>query len=401
MPWRDKYKEKAKKAINKPARHGIDIDILEFNPRMAGEEIDLSASRDLLEAVGIDVEEKNRAGSFYQLESQVISAIAKQPGIEILSMEEAIEKYGKDMEEYFWKAVNVDADKYTAIAELMGKGGYFIRVKKGHKIEFPVQACLLMEQNQSLQAPHNIIIAEEGSEISIVTGCATMKESIGLHAGITEIYINEKARVNYIMIHKWSKAMHIRPRTGVIVRNGGMYVSHYIAFTDLKSFQSMPKVILHENAKAYLSSMVVLEGEAIADSGYYLRLMGNNASGQIVSRSITKDTSEIITRAYISGESSSTVGHIDCQGLLLSEKSRILTIPILDAIYDNVMLTHEAAVGKLSEEKILWLMARGFSREEAESILVKGFMRTDLPDLPKPLESMINQTLEIIAKSVL
>ena len=399
--WREKYREKARKVLDKPSKYGVDVDIKEYMPQEIREEPSLAEYRDLLESVGIEVEEKNRSGSYYQIESQVISAISKQPGLEILSIEEAIDRYGDELKDYYWRTVHVDQDKYTAIAELRGSGGYYIRVKKGYKISFPIQACLLMEMNKSLQAPHNIIIAEENSEASIITGCAAMKEMVGLHAGITEIYVGENARVNYIMIHKWNRAMHIRPRTGVLVGRNGVYVSHYIAFTEMKSYQSMPRVILNEGARAYLSSTIVLDGDSRADSGYELILKEKRSSGQIISRSLTKGNSEIVTRAIISGEAPEVKGHIDCQGLLLSDKSRILTIPILDAKYDDVMLTHEAAVGKLSEEKILWLIARGFRRDEAEGLLIKGFMKTEIPGLPEGLEKMIRYTSEKIAKSII
>lgn len=400
MSWRDKYREAAKEALSKPPQYGVDVDTTSFVPREANKNFDLSSVASILENVGVSTS-LDRAGDYYQLESIILDRLSKIPGLEIMSIEEAIDTYGKDIEPYFWKAVKVDTDKFTAIAELVGSGGYFIRVKKGHKIPIPVQACFLMGLERSLQAPHNIIIAEEDSEVSVVTGCTVMREIAGLHAGITEVYIEKGARVNYVMIHRWSEAMHIRPRTGVIVREGGEYVSNYIAFTKLRTFQSMPKVVLYDNARAYLASIIALEGQAKSDSGYTLELRGNNASGQIISRTITKDSSEAITRAQIIGSSPEVRGHIDCQGLLLSDRSRILTIPILDALHNDVALTHEAAVGKLAEDKILWLMARGFSRQDAESILVRGFLRVDLPQLPPAITSMIDGALRLIAKSIL
>ncbi len=400
LDWRQKYIELAKRSIDKPAKWGPDINIAEYLP-MKAKDIQVEKFGDILGRVGIDIEDKDRAGSFYQFDSTVVSVVAKQPGIEILSLEDAIDKYGDDIKEYYWNAVRVDTDKYTAVAELKGSGGYFIRVKKGHRIRIPIQACLLMQMQGSLQAPHNIIIAEENSEVSIVTGCTAMRETVGLHAGITEIYVGKHARVNYVMIHNWGEAMHIRPRTGVVVEEEGVFSSHYIAFTKLRTFQSMPVVVLKRNAKAYLSSIIALKGSAIADSGYLLNLEGEGSNGQIISRSITRDRSEIIARAKIVGLAKGVRGHIDCQGLLLSNNSEIITTPILEARFDDVSLTHEAAVGKLSEEKIIWLMARGFSRDEAEAILVRGFMRVELPELPEMLKSMIEQTTRMIAKSVL
>ncbi len=400
MSWRNGIRERAKKALDKPPKYGIDVDVTNFIPKKISINVNLSEYSNELSLVGIDVSEKERMGSFYQFESQIIKAIAKHPGVELMSLEDAIDEYGKDILEWFWNAVPVDQDKFTAIAELKGKGGYFIRVKKGVKLKIPIQACLLMREHGSLQAPHNIIIAEEGSEVNVITGCMMMRETIGLHAGVTEIYIDRKARVNYVMIHKWSRAMYVYPRTGVIVKEGGEYVSHYIAFTALKALQALPKVVLYDAAHAYLSSILALEGDAKADTGYVAYLQGNNASVQIVSRSITKDNAEIIARGKIIGKTNDVKGHIDCQGLLLSTKSRIVAVPQLIAESQDVSLTHEAAIGKLGEEKIIWLMARGFSREEAESILIRGFMSVDITGLPKNLAMLLKGVLKMIAKSV-
>lgn len=396
---RETYKIRAKNALNKKPAYGPDLDIREFLPRGSIDRLDLKDYADFLETIGIDVTEKDRSGSYYQLESSIISAYSHFGGVEVLPLEEALDRYGDFLKDYFWRAVSVDADKFTAIAELRGRGGYFIRVKKNVKVPMPIQTCLLMNMHGSLQAPHNIIVAEKGSEVNILTGCATMRETVGLHAGVTEIYVGENARVHYVMIHRWSEAMHIRPRTGVIVGRGGTYISNYIAFTKLKTFQSLPRVVLHDNAKAYLASIVALEGKSLADSGYHLVLKGEGSSGQIISRSLTKDESQIVARGIISGSGINSKGHIDCQGLLLSKSSIITAVPILEALIDNITLTHEAAVGKLSEDEILWLIARGFSREEAESILIRGFMKTDIPGLPDSLRTVINQTINVILAS--
>jgi len=376
------------------------VDIGAFHTKKP-ESIDIESLGEELALIGIDIEERERSGSYYQIEGEVLRALSMHPGLEILDLETALDKYGDLLREHYWKAVPVDMDKFTALAELRGSGGYFVRVKRGHKVQLPIQACLLMSMGGSLQAPHNIIIAEEDSEVSIVTGCMTMKEQVGLHAGVTEIYVGRGARVNFVMIHRWSRAMHIRPRTGVIVDEDGVFVSHYIAFTELRTLQMMPRVILGPNSRAFLSSIIVLDGGAEADVGYYLELLGNGSSGQIISRSIVKDTSRVVARARIVGRGRGTKGHIDCRGLLLSNGSRILTIPILDAPSRDIRLTHEAAVGRLEEDKILWLIARGFGREEAESLLIRGFMNVGLPELPGVLTAMIDRTLRIITKSML
>lgn len=146
----------AKSAENKKAAFGTDIDLSRFEEADEKEEIDELSKlpeeiqKTILNA-GIEVKEEGRVGSFLQVDHSVVyKRLAQRYSgqLEILDINEALEKYPEVREKYFWKAVKPDRDKYTAFSAMHPAHGYFIRVFKGQKVEKPVQACLLLQEMQ-------------------------------------------------------------------------------------------------------------------------------------------------------------------------------------------------------------------------------------------------------------
>ena len=160
--------------------------------------------------------------------------------MEVMAVSQALEKYDW-LADYLWKAVAVDSDKYTANVELNENDGYFIRALPGQKTVFPVQACLYLAQAKLVQNVHNIIIAEEGSELHIITGCATAsREEPGLHIGVSEFYIKKGAKVTFTMIHSWNPEIAVRPRTTTIIEEGGLFLSNYLLMKPVNTLQMYP-----------------------------------------------------------------------------------------------------------------------------------------------------------------
>ena len=122
--------------------------------------------------VGVDIAETGRAGTFIQMDKSVIHCKTCQPGVEMMSITEA-EKHYDRIGDYLWKGVSPDKDQFTANVKKKLHNGYFIRTLPGVKVEHPLQSCLYIAKNNFSQNVHNIVIAEEGSELHIITGCAT------------------------------------------------------------------------------------------------------------------------------------------------------------------------------------------------------------------------------------
>ncbi|MEM1515141.1 MAG: SufD family Fe-S cluster assembly protein, partial [Candidatus Bathyarchaeia archaeon] len=164
-------KDRAMRAINKPSEHGPDLDISQYareakdwNPCMLS-----SLPKDILErvaSVGVIADDMERAATYFQIDHSVVFEVVREifeNKIEVMSIKEALMRYDW-LKEYWWKAIEVDKDKYTALAELALDQGYFIRVFEDQKVVLPLQACMFISTDNLNQNVHNIIIAEAGSE---------------------------------------------------------------------------------------------------------------------------------------------------------------------------------------------------------------------------------------------
>ncbi|MCS7113775.1 MAG: SufD family Fe-S cluster assembly protein, partial [Candidatus Bathyarchaeota archaeon] len=303
--------------------------------------------------------------------------------------------------DYYWRAVPVDLDKYTATAFLHERDGYYVEVEDNVEISTPIQACLLLRSPSLIQVPHNIVVVGEGSKLHVLTGCTVARENPGVHIGVSEFYVKRGGLLTFTMIHSWSRGMHIRPRTAVYVDDGGVFVSQYITTSLVDSIQAYPIVhLVGEGSSAYLSSVIVGRSSSHIDVGGAIELKASGSSGEVVSRVVSMDECRIVSRGRVTGLIRGVKGHIECRGLILSDGSYIDAIPELEARAYDVQLTHEAAVGRIAEEEILYLMAKGFTEEEARSIVVRGFLQPKLPMLPKQLADYLSTVMERIAYAI-
>ena len=124
----------------------------------------------------------------------------------------------------------------------------------------------------------------------------------------------------------------------------------------------------------------------------FLRAKGSRA--ELVTRAITKG-GDIITRGHLIGEVPGIRGHLECRGLILSEKGSIHAIPELEGKVNNIDMSHEAAVGKIAEEEIQYLMARGLNSEEATSVIVGGFLDIEIKGIPEHLKMEIKKAVRM------
>jgi len=371
-----------------------------------GEKIELQDLREIdvedqeeLELAGVDVKEEERSGTYLHLNHTKAVCRSKQEGVEILDIKDALDKYD-GLPEYFWKAVDKDKDEYTRKAAEVVHGGNFIRTKKGAKIKEPVQSCLFIKGEKIGQSVHNIIVVEEDSEVHIITGCATShKVQSALHLGISEFYVKKGGKLTFTMVHNWSEKVEVRPRTVGIVEEGGVFQSNYILLKPVKSVQSFPTIYLNgKGSIARFNSILVAHPGSYINSGNKIVLNAPDTRGEIISRAITTG-GELIAPGVIEANSVPAKGHLECKGLILSD-GIIHAIPELKGTKEGVELSHEAAVGKIAQEEIEYLMARGLDEDEATSTIVRGFLNVDIMGLPKKLKESIDKIISETEKDM-
>jgi Fe-S cluster assembly scaffold protein SufB len=352
--------------------------------------------RTVLLMTGVDPSGKERSGSFFQKDHSVIHCRTDFDGAEIMSATAARDKYD-GLTEYWWKTMPADKDAYTQRAEKHQEHGYYIRSLPGANVHYPLQACLYLTEDKLAQDVHNIVIAEEGSQLNIITGCATAPGvRSGLHVGISEFFVKKGATISFTMIHNWAEEMAVRPRSAVIVEAGGTFVSNYICLVPAKDLQMYPTATLKgTGAVATFNSVLLARPGSLMDVGSRIILQGEGCRGEVVSR-VVSTGGTVIARGHLVGETPGIRAHLECKGLLLSDTGRIHAIPELEGKTSDLEMSHEAAVGKIAQEEIEYLMARGLSEQEARSLIIKGFLSLDIVGLPadlkKELERMIEET---------
>jgi uncharacterized protein len=400
--------KRAEKAKKKPAALGEDVDIEEFEQEEEGEHEKIESLQELpnkyqetLLKVGVDPTEQGRAGSFMQIDQSGVCSNCSSESIELMNMKDAAEKYSW-LSDYMWKAVAVDADKYTAETELRSSNGYFIRALPGAREVFPIQACMFIGDKDVAQTAHNIIIAEENAELHIITGCSTGSDvSSAMHVGVSEFYLKKGAKITFTMVHNWAEQVEVRPRTGIIMGDDSTYISNYILTSPVRTIQTYPTAYCQgANSRAVFQSILGGQKNSILDQGSRAYLTGRNSSSEMVTRAVSKDKSQIYTRGHLAGKSQEVKGHLECMGLVLSDDSMIYSVPELEGSATNLELSHEAAVGKIAEEEVLYLMSRGLTEDEAASMIVRGFLSMDITGLPPELAAETKRMLDMSVKGM-
>lgn len=385
--------------VIRPARTGYQVN-MEMRPMPEKIQMtDLSSEdQQRLALTGLEVEMKNRSGSFFQKDQDVCHVTSDCDGIEFLTIGKAVDTYPW-VQDYIWKAVSREKDKYTRyVASQKDPRGFVIIAKKGTRSVYPLQACLLMSDSP-VQHVHNIIIAEEGAELHIISGCTSAKErSSGAHLGVTEVYVGKNARVTSTMIHNWGRNIAVFPRSAAIVEEGGVYLSNYVCMEPVRKIQMAPVCHLTgEGSVGRFSSVVVAPPGSYLDLGSTVTLGAKGTSAELISRTITTGGT-IISRGMIHGKFPDTRGHIECKGLILKD-GIIHAIPEIRGDVVDTELSHEAAVGRIARDEIEYLMARGLDEETATATIIRGFLDVRLEGLPDVLQDQINAAIDAAEKS--
>jgi hypothetical protein len=337
---------------------------------------------------------KEKAASYLASDMEVLDAHSAMAAIEVLPINLALEKYAW-LKELMHSLVPADKDEYVKeVAKNASKLGYFIRIKAGQKVTLPVYTCYMINASGFTQCAHNIIIAEEGAELHLISGCTSSAHALsGRHLGITEYFIKEGATVTSTMIHSWGKEVEVYPRSAAHVGKNSKFVSNYVALSSVKKLQMDPLAIIEEGGLGEFYSVVLAPEGSFFDIGSTALLEGSGASAQIVSR-VVSSGGEVVTRGKIVGKKAGGRGTMACNGLLLSPKGMIHAIPELLAEDPLLELSHEASVGMISKEELDYLMASGIEEERAKSLIIEGFLDLHIPSLPEALQRQINDIVK-------
>ena len=360
--------------------------------------------RDTYEKLGIpEAERKSLAGVGAQYESEVIYHNLKksleEKGVIFLDMDEAVKQHPELVKKYFMtNCVSPSLHKFSALHASVWSGGTFIYVPKNVKVELPLQAYFRMNAEKGGQFEHTLIIADEGSEVHYIEGCsAPLYDENSLHAGCVEIHVLKNARVRYSSIENWSKnTYNLNTKRAVVHENAIMeWVNGNLGSKVTMLYPC--SVLIGKNSRTdYLGIAYAGEGQ-FQDTGCKVYHLAENTSSNVVSKGISKNGGVSSYRGLVSiskGAKNSKTS-VRCDGLMLDNKSKALTFPSMDVSENDVKVAHEAAVGKIGEEQLFYLMSRGLNEENATKMIVSGFIEPIIKELPMEYAIELNKLIEL------
>ncbi len=359
--------------------------------------------KNTFEKLGIPQAERAMlAGVGAQYESSVVYHNLKeeweQQGVIFEDLDVAIKKHEKLVQQYFMKCVPVSLHKFTALHAAVWSGGTFLYIPKGVSITTPLQAYFRMNAKNMGQFEHTLIIIEENAKAHYIEGCSAPKYgSIALHAGCVEVYVKENAHFQYSSAENWSKdTYNLNTKKAIVEKNahiqwvGGNMGSGVTMLYPCSVLQG-------EGSKAeHLGLAVAGEGQ-IQDTGAKVIHMAKNTTSTIVSKSMSSKGGITSYRGLVKvlPQATNVTTSVSCDALILDEKSISDTYPDMQIENDEVTISHEASVGKISEDELFYLMSRGIEQEEAISMIVNGFIEPIIKALPLEYAVEMNRLVEM------
>jgi hypothetical protein len=254
--------------------------------------------------------------------------------------------------------------------------GYFIWVK--NSINYPLITRISISSKNVSQNPINLVIIEKNVEAKIYSICNAVKKNLcGNHTGYSKIIVKENSRLEMKHFHKWGKGDTVKSSLELFLKKGAK-LSYVCRCLDTPmNLEIENNNYLEANSSANLVITVLAShGEVeMCDSTF---LNGKDSNGISRIRMIGDKKSSIIAHSRMIANDAGT-GHVDCMGLLLSDDSSINAIPELLNNHKDASLTHEASVGKISEEVMNYLRSRGLTENQAIDLIVTGFLGEEEP----------------------
>jgi len=359
--------------------------------------------KDIFDKLGIPESEKTSlAGVGAQFDSEVIyhnvEEKLKSMGVIYQNFDNAIKDHPDLVKKYFTKAAPLIDHKYIALHYALFSGGSFVYIPKNTKLDMPLQSYFRLNEKGAGQFEHTLIIVEENSDLEFIEGCsAPGYNDINLHAGCVELFVNENAHLKFSTIENWSKNMlNLNTKKCFVEKNGK--IDWIMGSFGSKVSMLYPLTVLNgENAKCEYTLLSFAGKGQELDTGLKVIHNAKNTSTVVNSKSISKDGGICTFRsnAKVNKRAFNSKLALSCESLMLDSKSRSDTIPANEILNDSTLFSHEATVGKISEETIYYLMSRGLTEEEAKALIVQGFAEPIAKSFPVEYAVEMNRLINL------
>ena len=359
--------------------------------------------KDTFDKLGIPQAEKEfLSGVKAQFESEVIYGsleedLAKQ-GVIFLDTDSAVRDHPDLLRQYFGKIIPPDDNKFSALNSAVWSGGSFIYIPPGVSIEFPLQAYFRINAQNMGQFERTLIIVDEGASVHYVEGCtAPMYSTESLHSAVVEVIVKKGGRCRYTTIQNWANNIY-----NLVTKRAMAYKDATMEWVDgnLGSQLTMkyPAVyMMEEGARGEILTIAFSGKGQHQDAGAKLVHAAPNTTGQIISKSISKDGGRSSYRGLVKVEKGATKTkcNVVCDALILDDKSRSDTYPYIEVAEEDTSIGHEASVSRIGAEQLFYLRSRGFTEAEANTMIVNGFIEPLVKELPMEYAVEMNKLIQL------
>ncbi len=349
-----------------------------------------------------EAEQKFLQGVTAQYESEVVyHSIVKDldaKGVLFTDMDSALRDYPEIVKEYFGTIIPSADNKFAALNSAVWSGGSFIYVPPGVHVEMPLQAYFRINAQSMGQFERTLIIVDKGAYVHYVEGCtAPTYSEDSLHSAVVEILVKEGGRCRYTTIQNWSNNVYnLVTKRAVADKNATMeWVDGNLGS---KLTMKYPAVILRgEGAHGEVLSIAFASEGQLLDAGAKITHLAPNTTSQIISKSISKDGGRASYRGLLKiVEGADNVkSNVVCDALLLDDRSRSDTYPTIECDAKKVTMGHEASVSRVGEDQLFYAMSRGMSEDEANAMIVNGFIEPLVKELPMEYALELNRLIQI------
>ena len=315
-------------------------------------------------------------------------------GVIFCPMSEAIREHPELVKKYLGTVVPVSDNFFACLNSAVFSDGSFVYIPPGVRCPMELSTYFRINAAQSGQFERTLIIADKGAYVSYLEGCtAPMRDENQLHAAVVELVLLDDAEIKYSTVQNWYPG---DPETG----KGGIYNfvtkradcrgdRSKVSWTQVETGSAItwkyPSCILRgESSSGEFYSIAITNGRQQADTGTKMIHLGANTRSRIISKGISAGRSSNTYRGLVSAhpKAKGVRNFTQCDSLLIGKHCGAHTVPYVEARNGQCVFEHEATTTKLSDDQLFYAMQRGLSQEEAVQLLVNGFVKDVLQQLP-------------------
>ena len=329
-----------------------------------------------------------------------------EKGIIFCSFSEAVRDYPDLVRKYLATVVPIGDNFYAALNSAVFSDGSFCYIPKGVRCPMELSSYFRINARGTGQFERTLIVADEGSYVSYLEGCtAPMRDEAQLHAAVVEIIVERDAEVKYSTVQNWYPG----DKDG----KGGIYnfvtkrgickgSNSRLFWTQVETGSSItwkyPSTILKgDNSTSEFYSVAVTNNRQQADTGTKMIHLGKNTVSRIVSKGISAGYSQNSYRGLVKVASNATGArnHSQCDSLLLGDKCGAHTFPVIESDNRSSVIEHEATTSRISEDQLFYCRQRGIPEEDAVGLIVNGYAREVLNQLPMEFAVEAQKLLQV------